>query len=551
MSISRRHLIRSGSVLGLASITPSIVSGSATNTYKGSADYLSPLPESQILELASRAVEAAQSMGADYADARITRVVSQRFGYPDKSVVSASLSDTETLGFGVRVLKNGYWGFAASPYWDAEEAVLLAKEAVRQASANSLRRTRDIGWTHAPAQKGRWVSPGIDPFSISIEEKLDFVNAWRVDVMDFHDGLHSVELDSSSMRTNRHEWFLVTSDGTSVSQIIYDISGSFALQAASRMGNGLPVYAKDVHSQQGGWDVILDADIKNQIPAMIDQSLSTAGIGTTPVEIGRYDVVLDAVTTARLLSATFARTTQLDVALGFEANSIGTSYLGPDPDDFLGTPVSSQLVNIRGDRNTPRSLATVKWDDEGIEPIPFDIVKDGALVNYQTNRELNPRLREWYSKKQITTLSNGCASAQSALHFPLITPPNLTLEPSKASSNIESMIKDVRRGYAIFDHFPRIDFQGKTGIILKGFVPSSYVREIVDGRLGSFVSGAGFLFNSDELWKNVDVVGDAISSQEIPYSSRKGEPGQSCSFTVNAVPVKVKDMAVINPSRKA
>lgn len=550
MSISRRRLIKSGSVLGLASITPSIVSGSTSNTY-GLPGYLSPISESQILELASRAVEIAQSIGADYADARITRVVSQNFGYHNKSVVSALLSDTEMLGFGVRVLKNGYWGFAASPYWDAEEAALLAKEAVLQSSANSLRRTKDIGWMPAPAQRGRWVSPGIDPFSISIEEKNDFVNAWRTDVMDFHDGLHSVELESSSMRTNRHEWFLVTSDGTSASQVTYDISGNFTLQAVSRMGNGLPVYAKGVHPQQGGWDLILDADIKNQIPAMIEESLSTAGIGTTPVEIGRYDVVLDAVTTARLLSATFARTTQLDVALGFEANSIGTSYLGPDPDDFLGTSVASQLINIRGDRNAPRSLATVKWDDEGIEPIPFDIVRNGALVDYQTNRELNPRLREWHSNTQVTALSKGCASAQSGLHFPLITPPNLTLEPSKASSNIESMIRDIRRGYVILDHYPRTDFQGKTGLMLKGFHPSSYVREIVDGRLGSFVSGAGFLFNSDELWKNVDAVGDASSSQWVPSNDSKGEPSQSCSFTVNAVPVKIKDMAVINPSRRA
>lgn len=551
MSISRRQLIKSGSVVGLASMTPTIVSGAAINSYKESSNYLSPLPESEILELASRAVEVAQSMGADYADARITRTVSQSFGYSEKSVVSASLYDTEILGIGVRVLKNGYWGFAASPYWDTEEAAILATEAVRQASANSSNGSRDIGWIPAPEQKGIWVSPGIDPFSISIEEKVDFVNAWRIDVMDFYDGIHKLELDNGGIKTERHEWCLVTSDGTSVSQISYGISGVFTFQAASKKGLGLPVYAKGVHSQQGGWEVIVEAGIKDQIPAMIEESLSTAGLGVTPVEIGRYDVVMDATTTARLVGDTFARTTQLDVALGLEANSIGTSYLGPDINDFLGASVASRLVNIRGDRSTPRSLATVKWDDEGIEPMPFDIVRGGHLVDYQTNRELNPRLREWHSKKNVATVSKGCASAQSALAFPLITSPNLTLEPSQSSSNIESMIQDIKRGYVIFDHFPRSDFQGKTGIVLKGMTASSYVREIVDGRLGGFVSGAGFLFNSDELWKNVNAVGGILSSQLVPYGSRKGEPAQYYSYTINSVPVRVKDMAVINPSRKA
>lgn len=369
--------------------------------------------------------------------------------------------------------------------------------------------------------------------------------------MDFYDGIHRVKLEGSSIGTNRKEWCLVTSDGTSVSQTGYGINGNFSLQAESGKGSGMPVHAKGVHYQQGGWDIILDADIKGQIPAMIDESLSTLGIGTIPVEIGRYDVVLDAVTTARLVGATFARTTQLDVALGFEANNIGTSYLGPDPDEFLGSSVASQLVNITGERDTPRSLATVKWDDEGVEPVPFDLVRDGVLVDYQTNRELNPRLREWHSKKQVTALSKGCASAQSGLHFPLITPPNLTLEPSGSSSNIESMIQDIRRGYAIYNNWPRADFQGKTGLMTPGFHPSSHVREIVDGRLGSFVSAAGFLFNSDELWKNVNAVGDSRYSQSVPFDGSKGEPSQAYSYTVNSVPVKVKEVAVVNPWRKA
>ena len=51
---------------------------------------------------------------------------------------------------------------------------------------------------------------------------------------------------------------------------------------------------------------------------------------------------------AKLVYQTLGVTTELDRALGSEANADGTSYLGPDPLRFLGTPVTAPAGDAYG-----------------------------------------------------------------------------------------------------------------------------------------------------------------------------------------------------------
>ncbi len=69
-----------------------------------------------IKALALRAVDAAKSAGATYADARVTRTERQLLF----SEETYNWHDSEELAIGVRALVNGYWGFAASAIWTNE-----------------------------------------------------------------------------------------------------------------------------------------------------------------------------------------------------------------------------------------------------------------------------------------------------------------------------------------------------------------------------------------------------------------------------------------------
>src|SRR5688572_21707810 len=71
-----------------------------------------PLDDPEYRELALRGLDAAKRAGASYADIRISRNRTQSVSTRERQITG--FQDGETFGFGVRVLANGAWGFAAS-----------------------------------------------------------------------------------------------------------------------------------------------------------------------------------------------------------------------------------------------------------------------------------------------------------------------------------------------------------------------------------------------------------------------------------------------------
>src|SRR5215203_3949922 len=77
--------------------------------------------------------------------------------------------------------------------------------------------------------------------------------------------------------------------------------------------------------------------------------------------------------------------TELDRALGYEANFAGTSFLTTDK---LGTfQFGSQLVNLVADKTQANGMATCGYDDDGVKTGRWSLVKDGTFVDYQTTRD--------------------------------------------------------------------------------------------------------------------------------------------------------------------
>jgi TldD protein len=125
-----------------------------------------------VRELCQRALDAARSAGAQYADIRVIRRRSQSVSTRESQFIRAT--DSESYGFGVRVLVQGAWGFAASRELTRDEVTRVAQAAVAQARANRRAMSRPVVLAPTPPVKdGRWRSPiEIDPFTIPVEEKV-------------------------------------------------------------------------------------------------------------------------------------------------------------------------------------------------------------------------------------------------------------------------------------------------------------------------------------------------------------------------------------------
>ena len=522
--------------------------------------------------LVQRAVDAAHTAGAQYADARFTRTVLHMYNAKGAATEPTSLTvansgfewDEEPVGVGVRVLVDGYWGFAASPYRTVDDAVRLAHDAVVQAKENAKGPTRPVELATVPVVTGRWVTPiRIDPFTVPIEEKFDYFSYWKLQAAQ-HGITYQYDGWPSKMFFIRQERVVATSRGSLFTQTLYQSGGEFigckVGASATDPDSGATVYVNDVSVVGAGWERFLDAKIEEQWPVRAEEALAGASLGTKGSTVGRYTLVCDGATMASVLDKTLGVATQLDRALGYEANAGGTSFI-TDPLTMVGhLQVAAPAVTVTANRSTPMQLATVRWDDEGVVPAEMTLVKDGVLTDFQTTREQATWLAPYYQRAGRPVQSNGCAAAEDALASTMQHMPNLALAPNPASVGLTDLIANVQAGILIEGgQAYQVDFQGRNGLL-----DGRQMREIKNGRLGRVVQGGAVLFNTLDFWKNVKAVGGAATQQDVGlfkyngiWQGRclnpddKGQPVQTTDHSVRAVAATIANQALIDPARKA
>jgi TldD protein len=503
----------------------------------GRPEPLPPIQDARIKELTLRGVDAARSQGADYADVRLTHT---RWRF----ISRAGVVERETMEVGVRALLDGYWGFASGPIWSLDEMARLGREAVHQARVNSLGVPRSVVLAPTPVVRdGHWTMPvKIDPFEVSPVEIMDFLVGLGnfAERQPYYAGYYTSQCE-----------FLMQSKafgsttGSYCTQQLYRMEGKYSLTLQKNgVAGGAGV---DTLTPAGmGWELFTHQPLRELLRQAIDQALADMALPLKPVDVGRYDIVLDVGSMPSLLSSTIGAATELDRALGYEANAGGTSYLN-DPLEMLGAfKVGNSLLNVSANRSEPGGVATVQWDDEGVAPQPFQLIDKGVLVNFQTMREGGGWLQDWYSKRKIPLRSNGCAYAPTAIEAPLPHTANLVMAPGSESLDFDTLVANSSKGIAFrgIDFFT--DFQQLNGIGTNG-----QAFEIKDGKRVARIAGASIMFRTPELWKNIIASGGPESVRRFGLFSRKGEPPQSSYHSVTAVPVAIKDATIIDAMRKA
>jgi len=492
--------------------------------------------------LAQHAVEAAVAAGAQYADVRLTRTVVEDYDFTRFAATS------EQTGVGVRVVVNGAWGFCAGPHADADTVTLLAKRAVAQARTNARAVVRPVELGKSKIITGTWATPiARDPFGMSIEEKTDATNAWRSTL----EYLGWTLIAGTFIHLVRQEQVFASSEGSRYTQTLYESGGKMVFTDEPYA----PVIR--VTPAGAGWE-LFEREIPAQIPAYVDRVLAYQQLqaASRPILIGRKTIVCDGSTMAALADRTLGVATQLDRAMGLEANASGTSFLD-DPLAMLGQlSVAAPAITLTADRSAPGKLATVQWDAEGQAPQPFTLVKQGILTDFQTTREQAAWLAPYYERTQKPVVSNGCASVENALFTPLQQTPNLTVAPAQNVS-LDDLIGTVPDGVFITQGRVSTDCQGRTGFV------EGYMREIKNGRLGRALNGGALIFNAGELWKQVSALGGAATQEVRGYSKsldfsewnelalRKGQPSQLSGHSVTAPAAIFANQAIIDRTKQA
>lgn len=100
-------------------------------------------------EFAELALNTVKVRGAAYGDIRIIRTRSERINTKNGKVESVTKS--EDLGFCVRVLLNGCWGFASSDTLTKEHVEKISVQATEIAKASALLKKSDVILASEPA----------------------------------------------------------------------------------------------------------------------------------------------------------------------------------------------------------------------------------------------------------------------------------------------------------------------------------------------------------------------------------------------------------------
>ena len=457
--------------------------------------------------LADAALSRASELGCPHADVRIERTRQSSRSFRDRELESSS--DDASLGLSVRVVHDGVWGFAAGITLTTDAAAALADRAVATAKVSRPLTPHRVELADEPVHSGEWVSAyGTNPFEVPDADRsgrlLDLIGR----LLDA-DGVSHTSAGIDLVQENK---FFANLAGTTTSQqrirqlprftaiSVSDAGFATMSTVAPPVGRGWEYLADG-----DGWD--FDAEIA-QLPELLAEHVAAPS-----VEAGHYDLVVDPTNLWLTIHESIGHATELDRALGYEAAYAGTSFATVDQ---LGTlQYGSPVMNVTGDRVAEHGLATVGWDDEGVEAQRFDIISDGVLVGYQLDRQM--------AALRGLDRSNGCAFADSAGHIPMQRMPNVSLQPGSEPVSTADLIGRVERGiYVVGDKSWSIDMQRYNF----QFTGQRFFR-IENGRLAGQLKDVAYQATTTDFWNSMEAVGGPETYVlGGALNCGKGQPGQ-------------------------
>lgn len=474
--------------------------------------------------LADAALATAKKLGASYADIRINRYRSENVTTRERQVLNTSSG--QNMGFGVRVLVNGTWGFAASPILTADEVVRVTTEAGAIAKANSSITRKKIDLVPTPAVSIKWKSAfERDPFEVPTDEKV----ALLLKINEAALAVKGVTFFNSQVSAVNEQKFLATSDGSRIEQYIIRTGPSFAATAVAT--GDFQTVNSFREAQQIGFEYMTKHDWVTEAKQAAEYAAMK--LKAPSVKPGKYDLVLHPSHLFLTIHESVGHSTELDRALLWEANYAGTSFLTPDKTGKLR--FGSKIVNFVADRTQPNGLATVAYDDEGVPGQSWHIVKDGVFVDWQTTRDT--------AKLVARNKSYGCLHADSWGSVPFPRMPNVSLTPAKENVSMNDLISGVDDGILIFGRGSYSIDQQRYNFQFGG----QTFWEIKSGKVAGMLRDVAYQSRTTDFWGSCDGLG-GIATYELPGSPNdgKGQPGQSNAVSHGCPPARFRNINVLN-----
>jgi TldD protein len=475
-------------------------------------------------ELIDLALDAVRTAGAGYGDIRIVERATESLTVKNGNLAEAS--SNRSAGFGIRVLVDGAWGFAASSRMERVEVERTAREAVAIARASGLATREPIVLDDSPPAVADYRTPvAEDPFAMPLDEKLRLL--FEADAA--MGKVAGVSVRTSGMEFGRERKTFASTEGARIEQEIVDSGAGIEAMAFNEHEVQHRSYPQSAGGQHvtGGFEAIRGLRLADHAERIAEEAVALLNAPQCPS--GEMTLIVDSPQLALQVHESCGHPIELDRVLGMEASFAGTSFLTLDKLGEL--QYGSEIVNMEADATAPGGLGTFGFDDEGVAAQKTPIVTAGRLVGYLTSRETAPI---------IGRRSMGSARASGWNVIPLIRMTNVNLLPGVAGS-LEDLIADTPDGLFVSTNHSwsiddrRLNFQFGTEI---GWL-------IKNGRLTEMVKNPTYTGITPRFWGSCDAIcGPSEWKLWGVPNCGKGEPMQTHGVGHGAAPARFRGVEV-------
>ncbi len=474
-------------------------------------------------DLIHHVLDMAKLKKAAYADIRVVHRRVEEVAVKNGKV--DSLNRNEDHGFGVRVLYQGAWGFAAGSKTNKAEMEKTMVLAWKIAKASSRVKDRDVRFTPISALVDNYrTAASIDPFSTSPDRKIHLL----LEADEILRRNPKVKVSEAFMGAYETEKTFASTEDSFIEQKIVECGAGISATAIEGSEVQVRSYPNSFRGNFAtrGYEWIEGLRLKDHAERIAEEAAQL--LSAKPCPSGTLTLILDGSQLALQVHESIGHPIELDRILGTEASYAGTSFLSLDKVGKFR--YGSELVNVTADATIPGGLGTFGFDDEGTRAQRVPIISRGILTGLLTSRET----AHWLGKE-----SNGTMRADGWNRIPLIRMTNINLEPGEWT--LEGMIADTEdglflstnRSWSIDDK--RINFQFGTEI---GW-------EIRKGKLADMVKNPTYTGITPEFWGSCDAVANRDHWQMWGTPNcGKGEPGQVAHVGHGTAPARFRNVRV-------
>ncbi|MCX6826236.1 MAG: hypothetical protein NTV06_03050, partial [candidate division Zixibacteria bacterium] len=221
-------------------------------------------------KLAQIALKECRSLGAEYTDIRIERIEDENLSVSDG--ITEPIEKTTSAGIGLRVIKNGAWGFASTDNLSESSVKIKAKLAVAIAMASASVNKNKVELSPLKPIKGDYVSPcKIDPFILPLDRKIAFL--MEIDSAIVAHGKDRINSRNCFAGFRKIDKYFASSKGAEIRQTITQTGGGLSM---GMMKSHRERYERSFPSSSGqyeckGFELLGELKMKEAIPRLVEE----------------------------------------------------------------------------------------------------------------------------------------------------------------------------------------------------------------------------------------------------------------------------------------